>query len=194
MIAILRYNAGNSASVRYAVERLGYACTVTDDPKVIRMAEKVIFPGVGAAGTAMQYLKSKELDKVICSLTQPVLGICLGLQLLCAHSDEDDTPCLGIFDAKVKRFPPKGLVPHTGWNQIHLLDRHAPLLQNISNNHYFYFVHSYYAEINQCTSATTDYLISFSAVMEKDNFFATQFHPEKSASPGALILSNFLKL
>ena len=194
MIAILRYNAGNAASVSYAVERLGYPCTVTDDPNVIRMAEKVIFPGVGAAGTAMQYLKNRQLDQVIRPLTQPVLGICLGLQLLCSFSEEDETPCLGIFDVKVHRFPIGGLVPHTGWNNISVKPGQSPLLKNINSDHHFYFVHSYYAGITHATSAVTDYILPFSAVMEKDNFFATQFHPEKSSSPGELILSNFLHL
>lgn len=192
MIAIVKYNAGNIASVKNAVERLGYSCTITDDIAILKSAEKVIFPGVGEASSAMQYLNEKGLDKVIKNLTQPVLGICLGQQLLCQFSEEGNTECLGIFEANVKKFEPKLKVPHMGWNTI---SRQDSLLYNgISHDEDFYFVHSYYAEISEETTAVCDYILPFSASMQKDNFYATQFHPEKSSQVGQQLLLNFLKL
>lgn len=192
MIAIVKYNAGNITSVKNAVERLGYSCIVTDDELILKQAEKVIFPGVGEASSAMNYLKEKGLDEVIKNLTQPVLGICLGQQLLCQFSEEGNTECLGIFEATVKRFEPKLKVPHMGWNNISALN--SELYNGISVNENFYFVHSYYAEICNETSAICDYIVPFSASMQKDNFYATQFHPEKSSDVGEQLLSNFLKL
>jgi glutamine amidotransferase len=192
MIAIVKYNAGNISSVKNAVERLGYSCIVTDDKIFLQQAEKVIFPGVGEASSAMKYLKEKELDEVIKNLKQPVLGICLGQQLLCQFSEEGNTQCLGIFEASVKKFEPKLKVPHMGWNTISGLN--SELYKAISADEDFYFVHSYYAEICQETTAVCDYIIPFSASMQKDNFYATQFHPEKSSSAGEQLLLNFLKL
>jgi len=199
-VAIIKYNAGNVQSVLYAMQRLGIDATVTDDYEKITKADKVIFPGVGHAASAMEYLKSKELDKLIISLKQPVLGICLGLQLLCNDSEEGDTRCLGIFDASVKRFEEKATeeksgqfkIPHMGWNDIYNLS--SPLLNGIKENSFVYYVHSYYAEIANETIATTDYIHPFSAAMQKDNFYGVQFHAEKSASTGEQIISNFLKI
>lgn len=192
MIAIVKYDAGNITSVKNAVERLGYSCLVTDDEAILKLAEKVIFPGVGEASSAMNYLKEKGLDEVIKNLTQPVLGICLGQQLLCQYSEEGNTECLGIFEATVKKFEPKLKVPHMGWNTISRLN--STLYNGISDVEDFYFVHSYYAEITNETSAICEYIVPFSASMQKDNFYATQFHPEKSSSVGEQLLLNFLKL
>lgn len=192
MIAIVKYNAGNITSVKNAVERLGYLCLVTDDETILKLAEKVIFPGVGEASSAMKYLKEKGLDVVIKNLTQPVLGICLGQQLLCQFSEEGNTECLGIFDATVKKFEPKLKVPHMGWNTISQLN--SELYSGISDEEDFYFVHSYYAEISNETSAICEYVVPFSASMQKDNFYATQFHPEKSSYVGEQLLLNFLIL
>lgn len=192
MIAIVKYNAGNIKSVENAVKRLGYDCVVTDDEKIIKTADKVLFPGVGEASSAMKYLKKQHLDELIKSLKQPTLGICLGQQLMCSYSEEGDTTCLEIFDAAVKKFPPKELVPHMGWNN--LLDLKGDLFQGITNEDNVYFVHSYYAELSKETIATCQYILPFSAAMQKDNFYATQFHPEKSAWVGEKILKNFLEL
>lgn len=192
MIAIIKYNAGNITSVKNAVERLGYTCYVTDNSQEIRQAEKVIFPGVGEAGTAMKYLKERNLDKLIKSLSQPVLGICLGLQLLCKHSEEGDTDCLGFFDADVKKFPPHDIIPHIGWNN--LSETKGSLFRDFDDNDTVYFVHSYYAETCAQTIAQCDYIVPFGAAMQRDNFFATQFHPEKSGDVGERILNNFLKM
>lgn len=192
MIAIIQYNAGNIRSVQNALDRLGVESILSDDPEVIRSADKVIFPGVGEASSAMAYLKEHKLDKVIISLKQPVLGICLGQQLLCSHSEENDTDCLGIFEVQVKRFPPHDLVPHMGWNN--LSQTRGELFKNLAADADVYFVHSYYAEICTDTAAVCDYILPFSAALQKDNFYATQFHPEKSADAGALILQNFLNL
>jgi len=192
MIAILKYNAGNIRSVQNALKRLGYDSIITDDPKEIRNAAKVIFPGVGEASSAMKYLKERGLDKTIADLRQPVLGICLGLQLMCLHSEENDTDCLGIFDTDVRLFPPVEKIPHMGWNNF--LTIKGALFTEISRDDDVYYVHSYYPEISSCTSATCDYIIPFSAAMQRDNFYATQFHPEKSALIGEKILQNFLEI
>lgn len=192
MIAIIKYNAGNTRSVQNAVNRLGYDCKVTDDLDEIRLAEKIILPGVGEASSAMQYFKERGLDKLIVSLKQPFLGICLGLQIMCNHSEENDTNCLGIFNVDVKKFPPFNLVPHMGWNNLQNIG--GELFKNITTSENLYFVHSYFAEIGPQSIATCDYILPFSAAMKKDNFYATQFHPEKSANAGADILKNFLEL
>jgi glutamine amidotransferase len=192
MIAIIQYNAGNIRSVQNALTRLGYESMVTDDHDLIRKAAKVILPGVGEAGSAMKHLKEKGLDKLIPSLKQPFLGICLGQQLLCGFSEEGNTNCLGIFDANVRRFPDKEIVPHMGWNNFTRVS--GPLFKNVSAEEDVYFVHSYYCEVGEDTAATCDYILPFSAAMQKDNFYATQFHPEKSARVGQQILINFLSL
>jgi imidazole glycerol-phosphate synthase subunit HisH len=192
MIAIIKYNAGNIKSVQNALTRLGFESLITDDPAELAKADKVIFPGVGEASSAMHYLKERGLDKTILSLSQPVLGICLGLQLMCRYSEEADTACLGIFDAEVRLFPPVDKIPHMGWNNF--LTLRGDLFKGISVNDDVYYVHSYYAEISSCTSATCDYIIPFSASMNRENFYATQFHPEKSAGTGEKILKNFLEL
>lgn len=192
MIAIIKYNAGNIRSVQNALARLNHECIITDNADQITRADKVIFPGVGEAGTAMKYLKDKGLDKVIVSLKQPVLGICLGLQLMCKHSEEGDTDCLGIFDSNVLLFPGVDKVPHMGWNSFFSLK--GEIFREISASDDVYYVHSYYAEISQFTIATCDYILPFSAAMKRDNFYATQFHPEKSATVGEKILKNFIAI
>lgn len=192
MIAILKYNAGNIKSVQNALTRLGFKSLITDDPGELIKADKVIFPGVGEAGSAMQYLRERGLDKTIISLKQPVLGICLGLQLMCRHSEEADTQCLGIFEAKVMLFPPVDKIPHMGWNNF--LTIKGDLYKGVTINDDVYYVHSYYADICSSTSATCDYILPFSASLQRDNFYATQFHPEKSAGVGEKILQNFLEL
>lgn len=195
-VVIIKYNAGNIQSVLFALERIGINALVTDNPDQIHAADKVIFPGVGEASTAMNYLRERELDKQIISLKQPVLGICLGMQLLCSHSEENDTECLGIFDpVTVKRFAPAGKnekVPQIGWNNIY--DLKGPLFEGIAENNYCYFVHGYYAEQNPYSIATTDYVLPYSSAMKKDNFYGVQFHPEKSAAAGEQLLKNFLTL
>ena len=192
MIAIIRYNAGNIKSVQNALTRLGFESIITDDPVELNNADKVIFPGVGEASSAMQYLRARGLDNTIRSLKQPVLGICLGLQLMCRFSEEANTGCLGIFDSDVRLFPPVDKIPHMGWNNF--LTMKGDLFKDISPDDDVYYVHSYYAEISACTSAICDYILPFSASMARDNFYATQFHPEKSAAVGEKILKNFLKL
>jgi glutamine amidotransferase len=192
MIAIIKYNAGNISSVKNAIERLNYECIITDDKKLIEKADKVIFPGVGEASSAMKYLKEKNLDKLITSLKQPFLGICLGQQLMCEFSEEGNVKCLGIFDVKVKKFPPNDIVPHMGWNNLRSIK--SPIFNEINENDDVYFVHSYYCEISEYTTAICDYILPFSAAMQKDNFYATQFHPEKSGIVGEKILKNFLML
>ncbi len=192
MIAILKYNAGNVRSVQNALNRLGYESIVTDKESELRDAQKVIMPGVGEAASAMKYLKDRGLDVVIKSLKQPFLGICLGLQIMCRSTEEGNTPCLGIFEARVKRFPPKDRIPHMGWNDFEGISGH--LFQGIDIRDTVYYVHSFYAEPCLQTSAMCRYILPFSAAMQKDNFFATQFHPEKSGSTGEIILNNFLRL
>lgn len=201
-IAIIKYNAGNIRSVLYALERIGHSAIVTDDAQEIRNADKVIFPGVGEASTAMNYLKERKLDELICSLTQPVLGICLGMQLMCRYSEENDTQCLGIFDEEVCRFtpPPRkergsgggAKVPQIGWNNIY--DLKTGLFKNVPENSYCYFVHGYYAAKGEHTIATTDYVQAYSSGLHKNNFYGVQFHPEKSAAAGEQILKNFIEL
>lgn len=192
MIAIIKYNAGNIRSVQNALKRLGYASVITDDPDTILQANKVIFPGVGEASSAMDYLTSRGLDRVLKNVTQPMLGICLGLQLMCEFSEEGNTPCLGIFKERVSLFPAERKVPHMGWNELEALT--GDLYQQIKPNSDVYFVHSYFAQVGQETTAVCNYIRPFSASLHKDNFYATQFHPEKSAGVGAQILKNFLEL
>ena len=192
MIAIIKYNAGNIQSVQNALKRLGYESIITADKAKILAADKVIFPGVGEASSAMEYLKARELDIVINSITQPFLGICLGLQLMCKSTEERSTRCLGIFDTEVKLFPPEEKVPHIGWNSFEKLK--GDLFKNINAANDVYYVHSYYAEECDNTVATCNYIKPFSAALQKNNFFATQFHPEKSARVGEQILKNFLEL
>jgi len=192
MIAIIKYNAGNIQSVQNALNRLGYESVITDDRAVILAADKVIFPGVGEASSAMQYLKERALDQVISKVTQPFLGICLGLQLMCKSTEEGKTKCLGIFDAEVKLFPSNDKVPHMGWNNFSQVK--GKLFDGIAIQNDVYYVHSYYAELCKNTTAICNYIKPFSAAMQKDNFYATQFHPEKSAEIGEQILKNFLAL
>jgi glutamine amidotransferase len=190
-IVIIKYNAGNIRSVLFALERVGARGIVTDEPEVIRAADKVIFPGVGEASSAMRYLKERKLDEVIRSLEQPVLGICLGMQLMCDFSEEGDTKCLGVFDKRVRKF--KGnKVPQVGWNNAYRLK--SPLFKGIEENSFFYFVHSYFVEKGEKTIALTDYEGEFSSAIQKNNFYAVQFHPEKSGKAGEQVLKNFLAL
>jgi len=196
---IIKYNAGNVQSVMYALERLGASYLLTDDESEIRSADKVIFPGVGEASTAMAYLRQRGLDRLIPSLKQPVLGTCVGMQLMCRHSEENDTTCMGIFDIDVRRFPANATlgtarlkVPHTGWNSIH--DLRGPLTTGLPENAYVYFVHSYAADVCEHTTATCNYVRPFSAMLHRDNFYAAQFHAEISGDAGQRILENFLTL
>lgn len=195
-VVILKYNAGNIQSVLFALERIGMYATVTDDKELIQSADKVIFPGVGEASTAMNYLKERELDKLIISLKQPVLGICLGMQLLCDHSEENNTNCLGVFtNVLVKKFNSAEStikIPQIGWNNIYNLK--SNLFSHIDENTYCYFVHSYYAEQNPYNIATTDFAHPYSSALQKNNFYGVQFHPEKSAKAGEQILKNFLNI
>ncbi|MBC7423009.1 MAG: imidazole glycerol phosphate synthase subunit HisH [Ferruginibacter sp.] len=193
MVAIIKYNSGNVQSVQYALQRIGVESVVTDDIDTINNADKVIFPGVGHAQSAMQYLRDKALDKVIINLQQPVLGICLGLQLLCKHSEEGDTDCLGIFDTPVKLFTSPVLkVPQIGWNNIY--NYKSTLFDGLAEEAFVYTVHSYYAELSEGTTAVTDYVLPYSAALQQNNFYAVQFHPEKSGAVGETILKNFIQL
>ena len=190
---IVKYNAGNVCSVFYALERLGLQATVSDHPDEIRNADKVIFPGVGEASTAMAYLKERGLDKLIISLKQPVLGICLGQQLMCRHSEEGNVDCLGIFPQQVKKFQTQlHKIPHMGWNDIYNLK--SPLFTGVNEHAFVYFVHGYYVEYGINTIAEANYILPYSAALQKDNFFATQFHPEKSGDTGQKILENFINM
>lgn len=194
-VVIIKYNAGNVCSVINALHRLGVSPTVTDNSELIRKADCVLFPGQGEASYTMRYLRKKGLDEVICSLTQPVLGICIGMQLMCRHSEEGDTDCLGIFDVGVKRFVPtehQFKIPHMGWNSIGNLK--SPLFKGINNGEFVYFIHSYYIPDNDNSIAECNYIHSFCASLNKDNFYATQFHPEKSGSVGERIIENFLSI
>jgi glutamine amidotransferase len=191
-LVIVKYNAGNIRSVTFALERIGVQAIVTDNKEEIQTADKVIFPGVGEASSAMKYLKERELDKVIVSLNQPVLGICLGMQLMCNYSEEGDTTCLGIFNQQVKKFKGSLKVPQIGWNKINRLQ--SPLFTGINENEYMYFVHSYYAELGENTIAQTDYDLTYSSALHKNNFYAAQFHPEKSSASGQKLLENFIKM
>jgi glutamine amidotransferase len=197
-VVIIKYNAGNIMSVDYALQRLGIKSLVTDDPDLIRTADKVIFPGVGEANTTMKYLSEKKLNLLIPDLKQPVLGICLGLQLMCKYSEENDTTCMGIFEETVKKFLPPEVkdvrlkVPHMGWNTVFNLK--TSLFRDIAENEHVYFVHSYYAAAGKDTIASCQYPEIFSAALHRDNFYATQFHPEKSGSAGSRILKNFIDL
>jgi len=194
-VVIIKYNAGNIQSVLFALERIGVAAEVTDDTKRIQSASSVIFPGVGEASTAMHYLKERGLDAVIKNLKQPVLGICLGMQLMCKYSEENATDCLGIFDETVKKFQVHSSemkVPQIGWNSIYGLK--TPLFNGVADNSFCYFVHSYYASIGEHTIAKTDYSQPYSSGLHKNNFYGVQFHPEKSAGAGEQILRNFLAL
>ena len=193
-IAIIKYNAGNVASVMYALDRIGQKYQLTDDPEQIQKADKVIFPGVGEASTAMAYLKEKGLDTLIKGLKQPVLATCIGMQLLCKHSEEGDTTCIGVFDVEVKKFISQELkIPHVGWNSI---DKKGdnPLMQGLKEEEFVYFVHSFYAPVNAYTTAVCVYEQPFSAMLQKDNFYAAQFHAEISGKAGEQILKNFLAL
>lgn len=190
-IAIIKYNAGNVQSVQYALQRIGSDSIVTDNIEVIQKADKVIFPGVGHANAAMEYLKEKGLDKIIVDLKQPVLGICLGMQLMCNHSEEGDTNCLGIFDTEISLFKSSVFkVPQIGWNNIY--DYQSVLFEGLTEAAFVYTVHSYYAAVSKDTVAKTEYILPYSAALQRDNFYGVQFHPEKSGTVGETILRNFI--
>ena len=194
-VAIVKYNAGNVYSVVNALRRMGIDPLLTDDAEALRKADRVFFPGQGHAGEAMEYLKARRLDEVIRDLKQPVFGICVDQQLLCKHSEEGDTDCIGIFDEEVKRFQPKNhedKVPCMGWNQLY--DIKSPLFNGLDDGDYVYFVHSFFVPVCAETIATADYILPYSASMQKDNFYTCQFHPEKSGKVGERILKNFLEL
>ena len=194
-VAIIKYNAGNIYSVEYALKRLGIEPVITADKELLQKADKVIFPGQGEAIRTMQYLKAHRLDELIVNLKQPVLGICIGMQLLCRFSEEGNTDCLGVFDAPVLKFHPEkqaDKIPHIGWNLLTQLK--SRLYNGVQEGEYVYFVHSYYVPANDCSIAQTGYIQPFSASMHKDNFYAVQFHPEKSGSVGEKILRNFIEL
>lgn len=194
-VAIVKYNAGNIRSVDYAMKRLGVEAVITADKETLLAADKVIFPGVGEAETTMNHLRDTGMDQLIKALKQPVLGVCLGMQLMCRHSEEGDTDCLNIFDTEVKRFIPQkheDKVPHMGWNTIGRTS--SPLFNGFTEEEFVYFVHSFYVPLSDFTAAETNYIQPFSAALHKDNFYATQFHPEKSGATGERILRNFLDL
>ncbi|MFN4363806.1 imidazole glycerol phosphate synthase subunit HisH [Chryseobacterium hispalense] len=191
MIAIIKYNGGNVSSVQNSLNRLNVESVVTDDFHLIRKADKVIFPGVGEASSTMKLLKEKGLDQLIPTLKQPVLGVCLGMQLMCKNNEEGNTVGMGIFDIDVKKFPAKNIVPHMGWNTIS--DFKSGIFSGIEENSDVYFVHSFYCELSENTTSVCDYILPFSASLQKDNFYAMQFHPEKSGDIGSRLLENFLK-
>lgn len=195
-IVIIKYNAGNIRSVLFALGRIGAEAVVTDDPDLIRSADKIIFPGVGEASSAMNYLRERKLDQLIQNLDQPVLGVCLGMQLLCTRSEENDTRCMGIFSETVRKFTPligePLKVPQMGWNNIY--DLKSPLFAGVPENSFCYFVHGYYADLGETTIAKTDYVQPYSSALQNKNFYGVQFHPEKSAGAGELILKNFIRL
>lgn len=192
-VAIVKYNAGNTASVANALSRLGVDAVITDEAEALLAADKVIFPGVGEASTAISYLRNRKLDEVVRSLRQPVLGVCLGMQLLCSSSEENDTECLGLLPYRARRFSAAGLkVPHMGWNQISELN--GPLFADVSDDAFVYFVHSYFVEFGEHTTAAASYGEKFSAALSYQNFYAVQFHTEKSGPTGERILANFLSL
>lgn len=194
-VAIIKYNAGNIFSVDYALRRLGVEPVVTADKETLMKADRVIFPGVGEAATTMRFLKEQQLDQLIKDLRQPVLGICLGMQLMCRHSEEGNADCLGIFDTDVRRFLPQShgqKVPHMGWNTLY--HTCSPLFKGFDREEFVYFVHSYYVPMNEYAAAQTDYIVRYCSALHKDNFYATQFHPEKSGKVGERILTNFLNL
>ncbi|EFK34847.1 Imidazole glycerol phosphate synthase subunit HisH [Chryseobacterium gleum] len=192
MIAIIKYNGGNVNSVQNALNRLNVDSIITDDPEKILKADKVIFPGVGEASSTMKLLKEKELDLLIPGLKQPVLGICLGMQLMCGKNEEGNTEGMGIFDINVRKFPSKDIVPHMGWNTVS--GQTSPLFSGIEESSDVYFVHSYYCELSDFTTSVCDYILPFSASLQKDNFYAVQFHPEKSGIVGNQIVKNFINL
>jgi len=192
-VVIVKYNAGNVCSITHALNRLGVSPILSDDSNVILSADGVIFPGVGEAQTAMEFLKAKGLDNTLIKISRPFLGICLGMQLMCSFSEEGEIPCLGIFKETVKKFPDTEKIPHVGWNQIKNIDLNKNFLK-LQNNTDMYFVHSYYVPVNQNTIATTEYILPFSAAIKKDNFYGVQFHPEKSGVEGEKILKNFISL
>ncbi|MCM0041558.1 MAG: imidazole glycerol phosphate synthase subunit HisH [Algoriphagus sp.] len=196
-VVLIKYNAGNVQSVLYALARLGVEAELTDEIEKIRSADRVIFPGQGEASSAMSYLKERRLDQVIQEIKQPFLGVCLGLQLLCTHSEENDTDCLGIFPIKVKRFIPSAYsqekVPHVGWNSLENLVKN-PLFKDLPESKFMYYVHSYYAELGEHTLATTSYIHDFTALLHRDNYWAIQAHPEKSGALGEKLLENFLAI
>ena len=192
-VVIIKYNAGNIRSVDFALQRLNVQAKITDIPDEINSADRVIFPGVGEASSAMRYLRERKLDTVIADLKQPVLGICLGMQLMCRHSEENDTTCLGIFDEQVKKFPPNGIkIPQIGWNNIFELK--TKLFQGISDKEFMYFVHGFYVEKSSHSIALADYGLEYSAALQTNNFYAVQFHPEKSGAAGQKIIQNFLDI
>lgn len=196
-VAIVKYNAGNIYSVVNALNRLGVNPIITDDAETLMSADKVLFPGQGEAGTTMKYIREHHLDTIIKSLRQPVLGICVGQQLLCRHSEEGDTECIGIFPIDVKRFRPQrheDKVPAMGWNDLHITSTTNGIFKGFGEHPYVYFVHSYYVPVCEWTIATADYILPYSAALRKDNFWATQFHPEKSGNVGEQIIKNFLDL
>ena len=191
-IVIIDYGAGNIKSIQFAFERLGYIAILSSDPEVIQKADRVIFPGVGEASNAMEKLKNSGLDALIPKLKQPVLGICLGMQLLCKHSEENDTKGLGVFDLEVRKFENNLKVPQMGWNTIYNLK--SELFNGLKEEEYMYLVHSYYAELNDNAIATTNYGLEYATALQKNNFYGVQFHPEKSSVSGEKILKNFIEL
>ncbi len=196
-VAIVKYNAGNIYSVVNAMQRLGVEPIITDDAEVLASADRVLFPGQGEASSTMAYIKEHQLDRIILDLKQPVLGICIGQQLLCKHSEEGNTDCMGLFPMEVKRFQPtchEDKVPAIGWNRIELGDEPCKLFKGFGESPYVYFIHSYYVPVSQWTIATANYTLPFSAALHKDNFYATQFHPEKSGKVGEQILKNFMEI